>query len=224
MVVSDLFGFPAKYVEEHWSEEKLFQLRYQCDQLADHALVVIESTSIETKKPFATVLESYLNNSIRCNSENVQNFLHQVYTVPVWVDWIELRRGQRVFLAHAASSSLSLLYLSLIGGFSAPKIVKVLECTSYLTSNEYFIYKRLLETMEMIVDCLEQDALLPGHEGWMSVLKVRFLHAKVRRKILQSNFDIQTYGQPINEEDLIATQLAFSQVLLIGIDKFGNTT
>jgi hypothetical protein len=54
--------------------------------------------------------------------------------VPDWVDWAQLERGQDVFVVHAPAAALSLYYLSLVGGFSAPLITRVLRATAYLTA------------------------------------------------------------------------------------------
>lgn len=54
--------------------------------------------------------------------------------VPDWVDWEQLQRGQEVFIVFAPAAALSLYYLSLVGGFSAPLITRVLRATAYLTA------------------------------------------------------------------------------------------
>ena len=106
-------------------------------------------------------------------------FIESVSTVPEWLDYDLLIEGQTTFLSYSTSSMMGLLYYSLIGGFSAPKIISVLDKTGYLSrSGLDTTYKRLNETMDMVVDCLEEDnALKPECKGWYSVLKVRLLHA-----------------------------------------------
>merc|ERR1712129_393721 len=57
--------------------------------------------------------------------------------------------------------------------------------------------------------------------GWKMALRVRHLHARVRRSILQSktlNWDIKEFGIPINQEDMSGTLLAFSVNVLLGIE------
>lgn len=71
-------------------------------------------------------------------------------------------------------------------------------------------------------------SLRPGGKGWEAALRVRVLHAKVRRSILQQKktgndgqsiprWDTERNGIPINQEDMAATLLAFSVNVLIGI-------
>eukprot|EP00571_Detonula_confervacea_P011558 CAMPEP_0172307414 /NCGR_PEP_ID=MMETSP1058-20130122/8287_1 /TAXON_ID=83371 /ORGANISM="Detonula confervacea, Strain CCMP 353" /LENGTH=618 /DNA_ID=CAMNT_0013019579 /DNA_START=178 /DNA_END=2034 /DNA_ORIENTATION=- len=72
-------------------------------------------------------------------------------------------------------------------------------------------------------------SLRPGGKGWEAALRVRVLHAKVRRSLLQSKkagsdgksiprWDTERNGIPINQEDLAATLLAFSVNVLWGIE------
>jgi len=50
----------------------------------------------------------------------------------------------------------------------------------------------------------------------------RFLHAKVRQRLLKSGrWSIEEYGIPINQEDLAGTQISFSSTVIHGCDKLG---
>ena len=216
-----LNNYPILYPEHHLNRTHLESLRYQYDEVADQALEALSAIAKEEEVPFSSLLEEYLDETRSFDDPRLQLLLNQIKLIPEWLDWNLLRRGQIVFIAHAASSSLSLLHNCLILGFSAPKILKVLDCTGYLITNEYSTMTRLHETMEMIVDILEKDALHPGKNGWKSVLKVRFLHSRVRKHILKTGFDVNSNGVPINEADMIVTQLAFSYSVLLGIDKIG---
>lgn len=76
----------------------------------------------------------------------------------------------------------------------------------------------------MISDCMGHRALEKGGVGWNSVARVRLLHAAVRVRLKsQPKWDLQTWGTPINQEDLFVTTLAFSQVVLNGLERIGST-
>ena len=143
-----------------------------------------------------------------------------------------------------------------MGGFSIPKIVQVLTATRYLvpsnmTSNNKSCAsgsvtdrdrkrseERLIDTGGFLACCFAPDtstdcgsnetaaSLRPGGKGFDSALRVRVLHAKVRRSLLQSKsdgqsiprWDIESNGVPINQEDMAATLLAFSVNVLLGIE------
>lgn len=81
--------------------------------------------------------------------------------------------------------------------------------------------KRLLETTQHILQVTQSvENLLPGGKGHLSTVRVRLLHAQVRRKILElarkypDYYDIDTLGIPINDCDSIATICTFSASLV----------
>ena len=153
---------------------------------------------------------------------------------PPWLDWGLLARGQDVYLRHLPSAGLVLFNVSLIGGFSAPKITKVLEQSGYLVGPPKLAMRRLFDTGRLMVDACANgpDALRAGGVGWRAAVRVRALHAKVRRRLLRrgggaepgsgggggGRWDVETYGVPINQEDMAATLLAFSYNVLVGVE------
>ena len=56
------------------------------------------------------------------------SFVLRACAGPAWVDWARVRRGQQFLLQNFIPVANSLLYLSLIGGFAAPKTNKVCAC------------------------------------------------------------------------------------------------
>lgn len=183
-------------------------------------------------------------------------YQHYYYNIPPWVDYDQIQRGIDVFITYSPVAALALYYRSLVGGFSIPQIVAVLERTGYLcppTSNET-VRERLLDTSGFIASCmsstqscfsdgndrpneengdngigdkdvnssfLSAQSLRPGGKGWEMALRVRALHAKVRRSILASSknkWDVNKYGIPINQEDMAGTLLGFSVNVLWGIE------
>jgi hypothetical protein len=164
--------------------------------------------------------------------DDMVSFLERYSKLPEWVNKDQLRRGQEVFLAYLPAASLSLYYRSLVAGFSIPKIAAVIRATAYLSppSRPDQVLQRLLDTGELTAACtgLGLESILPGGIGWRTALYVRFLHAKVRFKLLQrtseKKWDVKTYGIPINQEDMAATLLAFSVNVLFGIDLISGVT
>jgi hypothetical protein len=59
-------------------------------------------------------------------------------------------------------------------------------------------------------------------DGFAITVKVRLMHAEVRRMILRSGrWDAARWGAPINQHDMAATTLLFSYVVLDGLRLFG---
>jgi hypothetical protein len=64
----------------------------------------------------------------------------------------------------------------------------VLDATSYMTKDTDKTFKRMVETLEMVIDCIDDDdALKLGNRGFNSVLKVRFLHSRIRLHLLKTS-------------------------------------
>lgn len=149
----------------------------------------------------------------------------QVCEAPAWLCWDKLARGQDFYLRHAAPVGITLFNYALVGGYAAAEMNRVLEGTGYLRRRGSTSYRRLMETFKLLYDCGTGglDALRPGGGGWASAVRVRFLHARVRRMLLRraAGWDCKSRGVPINQEDTMFTQLGFSFIVLSGLSTMG---
>jgi hypothetical protein len=224
-IPKEKYGWPIRQPSHHIKLSKLEELRLESDEVADKALEILIRENISIDSYLDEVSDAYNSNrEIRYSDNNLRQMNKEITTYPPWLDYAKLNLGQVVFYKYSGSASMGLLYFSLIGGFSAPKIVKVLDQTAYLTKGSFdATFKRLNETLEMILDSIEEpDNLKIGKRGWYSVLKVRFLHCKVRERIKRNNnWDTALYGNPINMEDMIATLMSFSINISETIKKVG---
>jgi len=80
---------------------------------------------------------------------------------------------------------------------------------------------RLYETTQHILQVTKSlDSIKPGGAGHASSVRVRLLHAAVRRRIMKlaadkpSYYSVEEYGIPINDLDSIATISTFSSTLI----------
>jgi len=80
---------------------------------------------------------------------------------------------------------------------------------------------RMYETTQHILQVTKSlDSIKPGGAGHVSSIRVRLLHAAVRRRILKLSherpdyFDVEKLGVPINDLDSIATIGTFSATLI----------
>ena len=71
-------------------------------------------------------------------------------------------------------------------------------------------FKRLVETGNFLKAVLNHDNWSEG-KIFAICIKVRLLHASIRYFILKSDRWDMKWGYPINQEDLVGTNLAFSQ-------------
>ena len=152
--------------------------------------------------------------------------LREARTRPAWLDPAKVRAGQRFFMRHLHQGLSILGHVSLVGGFSAPWITPVLRATGYLTGHPRYVVRRLLETVSMVVSCMEDDgALEAGGRGWEACLRVRLLHSAVRARLLEMDAwaaGPDEWGHPINQEDMVVTLLSFSYNVVYGFQQAGN--
>ena len=227
--------------DHHYEANELSPYR----QIADEEMDTILELSAQEKIPGAGRFDDIVSECVKAADSNpvtsslcvqeMANFYRRYSTPPEFVDWQQLQRGINVFLAYAPAAATSLYYRSLIGGFSIPVITAVLYQTRYLAppSSSEKVRERLMDTGGFIASCMSPDSadsgdgfhaaasLRPGGKGWEAALRVRALHARVRRSILNSrsaNWDTAKLGVPINEEDIAATLLAFSINVTLGIE------
>eukprot|EP00505_MAST-04D_sp_SCG-Rhode-Island_P002761 Stramenopile-MAST_4_protein_2761 len=218
-------GDPVKRMggEFIWTEDHLYgrdleALRSHGDTLVD---AVVETLQLKPKDDALELI--FQQSSAPPQHACVDELKSHLLDVPSWVDWEQVRRGQEFFHRHGPVAGMALLNLSLAGGFSAPRINHVLTSTGYL-SNTSKSYTRLVETLQMINACMQPGGLEPHGVGWMASVRVRFLHAKVRRRLLQSTYyDEDILGVPINQEDMGATLLSFQILVLEVLEYVGHT-
>jgi ER-bound oxygenase mpaB/B'/Rubber oxygenase, catalytic domain len=177
-----VWGVPIQYSDHHIPEGELELMRQKVDVLADDCLLALHEKQISVESYIANI---GITDVLSYGDVRIQAFATEVLAQPKWLNWELLREGQNIFLKYHGAAALGLFYVSLVGGFGAPKITKVLDATSYMTKHRDATFKRMTETLEMIIDCVDSDgSLRPGSKGFSSVLKVRFLHSRVRLSLL----------------------------------------
>ena len=228
----DHFGLSFFWTASHLGAAKLAPLRHVGDPLLDAWLA--NSRLRPKDDPIPVLFPTDVRDDAAGDTAGLDAALalrRQLLATPAWVDWEAVRRGQDVFVRHAGGAGIALLNCSLVGGFGAPKINKVLGSTGYLARSCQTSYVRLFETLQMIVDCMQPGGMRPaarrgsnngaewGGVGWRACIRVRVLHGKVRRRLLaMGKWDRTEWGVPINQEDMCATLLSFAPIVLECLD------
>jgi hypothetical protein len=146
-------------------------------------------------------------------------FFEQVEHVPVWVDWDSIDRGGEVLLRAGPLGGMVLGLKSLVLGYASPGGNKPLVFSGRLQEQAA---KRLNETARFVQATITSGSMRPRAEGWQITLKVRLIHAHVRRMILRSQrWDAGAWGAPINQHDEAGTLLLFSVAVLQGLRQLG---
>jgi hypothetical protein len=148
-----------------------------------------------------------------------RTFFDQVHTAPMWVDWETVDRGGEVLLRAGPLGGVVLALKSLVLGYTSPAGNKPLVFSGRL---EQQAVRRLNETARFVQATITPGAMRPRGEGWHITLKVRLIHAHVRRMILKSGrWDDAAWGAPINQHDQAGTSLLFSVIVLEGLRQLG---
>ena len=132
------YGVKIQQKLHHIPVKKLDSLRFESDFQADLVLDALIQNNISVDDYLQKVLIDYNNNNnFKFRNGDLISFAKDITTYPSWLDFNLLKEGQVVYYKYSGASSMGLLYYSLVGGFSAPKIVAVLDKTAYLTKGHY---------------------------------------------------------------------------------------
>lgn len=204
-------------VAQIWKEDEpslchLRGLRNHCDTDADAALSAIQSIlktqsrseSSQQKIDLFTVLEAGSKDNYI-----LEQFWSHVTSVPDWVDWAQIERGQRVFHRYILASVTGFILQGFIGENSASSgVVEVLTLTGSFAPKK--LSRRLEETFRWVLEVTsELQSVQPGGKGHADTVRVRLLHAQVRQRILAladrkpGYYDKERYGLPINTLDSV---------------------
>lgn len=189
------------------------------DPLAD--AVVAAFDTLPPGEGFAQV-ERALRNGIAHTSDAhpaVAALVREVERVPPWVDFGAIDRGGELLLRSGAFGGLILGLQSLPYGYASPGGNKPLAFSGRLTEQAS---RRLSETSRFVHAVCLPGGMRRGAEGYAICVKVRVMHAQVRRLLWRSGkWDRDAWGEPINQHDMVATTMLFSLVVLDGLRKLG---
>lgn len=214
------------------ARETLAQLRHQYDELGSRALdkllkeseqmLPTQGCPLPKKDLFATLKACHDSDA------EMRQFWNETMSVPSWVDWEQIERGQRFFYRYAVANIIGFALQGFIGENAAAfGPAEVLIRTGGLSAKN--LLQRVMETFQWLLEATESLASIkPGGKGHTSTIRVRLLHASVRRRILQlaetrsSYFNIEDFGIPVNTYDSILTVSFFCcNPLWIQLPHFG---
>ncbi|KAI0401142.1 hypothetical protein F4802DRAFT_619083 [Xylaria palmicola] len=149
----------------------------------------------------------------------------EVNTVPNWVDWDQIERGQKVYFRYGGPILVSLTFFSLLGGMGSARATQTLDRTGGFDVK--VVRRRILETTQHHFSVhRDLKSIQPGGDGFVNSVRVRLLHTAVRRRIMQmaserpGYYDVARHGVPINDLDSILTIGAFSAaVIWVGLPR-----
>jgi hypothetical protein len=149
----------------------------------------------------------------------LRRFFAIVDALPPWIDRAAMRDGARFVHGIGLAGPMILRDVALMGGYLLSGFNHALVATGALGSDTS---RRIAETGRWWVDCTDVDGLGRFAPGFATTLRVRFVHALVRRGLSEGErWDHEQWGLPLNQVDMTATYLGFCVVLLGGVRKLG---
>lgn len=186
----------------------LDEIRFKGDPEAD---LVVE-------KAFKTGQEKTLYHLLRgagAGGSFIADFLNQSPYLPPWYDEARLIRGQRFFKKFALEIMTLLGALSLPYCYAASPGNKALYLTGKMQQNPG---RRLHDTARFIIAVLEEGSFANG-TAELEVNRTRLIHGLVRKHVSAQPQWNMAWGVPVNQEDMAGTNLAFSHIVLNGLER-----
>jgi len=140
-------------------------------------------------------------------------------TKPHWLDLEKVEIGAKLCRRSGTRGFMVLRNYCLMGGYESSAINKPLIFTGALKKGAA---KRTTETTDFWVKVIAERALEEPLLGIRECILIRLMHAYARVSILQrTDWKTEEWGEPLNQWDMIATNLGFSLVFLDGIQSLG---
>ena len=151
--------------------------------------------------------------------EAVRRMVDAAAEFPVWADESRMNRAGELLFRTGVPGGIALGAKSLLFGYCSPGGNKPLIWSGGLTSR---VSRRLAETAKFVCAVAEPGGLARGAEGFRITIRVRLIHAQVRRLIRErGGWRADDWGVPINQHDMLGTILLFSNAWLEGVEAMG---
>ena len=204
-------------MDSRWSDDAfLDSLRQQADPQADGAVARLIADGGDRAV-------SYLFRVLRANDDPIpddapepfREFMEQTRELPPDLDLDRVQRGGDVFLRHAMSAATVLLASSLPRGYAAPCLCEILSISRDLQRHPY---ERLMGVVQLLVNISNPGSFQPQGRAILTAQKLRLLHAGVRTMVPRYRPHYrEKFGAPVNHEDMLATIMAFSYLVIDGL-------
>lgn len=149
----------------------------------------------------------------------LKTFFADMEREPEWLDRDLLDQGVRFIHRTGLAGPFILRDFALMGGYLLSGFNHTLVLTGALHKGAA---KRMAETGKWWMDCTEPDGLQRFGAGFRTTVRVRMVHALVRRNLPnRPEWDNAKWGLPVNQVDMAATYLAFCVVMLFGVRALG---
>jgi ER-bound oxygenase mpaB/B'/Rubber oxygenase, catalytic domain len=202
MKTDNAFLDKNRLVGDHAADQlvnDLFKKNKQSELYAAFKLSEKEISSVEKGRPVLT-------------------FLLDRRKQPTWYDEKRVVRGQQVFQLYATEIMTLLGAMALPYCYAGSPGNKALYLSDKMRQSPG---KRLLDTAQFIISVSTPGTLAQDGYGHIHINKTRLIHAIARYYVSKGSWDM-AWGLPINQEDMAGTNLAFSVLILLGLQQSGH--
>jgi hypothetical protein len=221
MVASELppLGVTPRFADLEYiapfTEERLDAWRAVGDPLAD---AIVARLAAEGPLKQIHDLLGVVRRRAAAGDAECQGLLDEGRRVPAWADFAAMKKGQRLLASYVPFMAASLFSGSLVGGAMFYKAAIVTSMTGMLSGNPL---QRLTETTAMVMRMAFPHTIEPGGEAHEVLLRVRLLHAGLRRFLVDSGRFRHEREVPINQQDLAITLALFGYVNIRNLIQLG---
>ncbi|MEM7159705.1 MAG: oxygenase MpaB family protein [Myxococcota bacterium] len=181
------------------------------DPLADAALDAL-LTRTEGRPPGD--LLAAVEAEAKAGDRACRAFVDAVSELPSWVEPALIEHGRTLALSLALPTGVVLLLGGLTEVYAVPAVARVLTATGRLKT---MTWRRMLETGRFIRDVHGRGGMRAGGDGFRAVVRVRLIHAMVRRRLGAAVPDEVLIDQP----EMAFTLCAHSHVVRRGLATLG---
>lgn len=205
-----------------WDDDAfLDRLRDATDPVADEVVArLIADGGIAATREVFSLLTRDADPIPEAAPLELHRFFAETARLPAGTDPARLDRGEELYTRHAFVAALVLLCKSLPSGYSAPCLASVLSVSGDLRQHPY---KRLMGVLQMLVNVTTQHGFEAQGAAVVTAQKMRLLHAGVRAVVprYRPRHAERFGGPPVNHEDMLATIMGFSLLVIEGMQQLG---
>ena len=188
------------------------------DPLADAAMAELETLDPQERSRFLRAAIQLQEDELRGAPASLLRFVDEVTTVPAWYDPAVARHGCRVFLQNSDEFLTAFAGGSIVEGFST-MISKSFAITGRMIDDGV---RRLQQNLRQLMDMFLPRGIEPSGDGWKLTLRIRIVHARVRRLLRASDeWQYDAWGLPVSAAHVALGSAAFSARLIQFAEKLG---
>lgn len=198
--------------------DTLSDLLFAADPLAD---ALVEATAPLGQGACTRMVDEALARgaaSVANAPKELQALFDELEHVPAWLDKTALEHGGELLLRAGWFGGLALA-TSLLLGYASPGGNKPLVFSGRLYDHAP---RRLIETSRFVQATCKPNGLARDGEAFAITVRVRMMHAHIRRMILRSGrWSTEDWAIPANQHDMGGTGLLFSVVVIDTLSRMG---